>query len=500
MSAPPPKRVFWHKPEVQEAIARLSTQEDLTVLTGAGSSAEVGFPLWGELIRRLVSAAVEDDTRLSEPAAKQAFLQRLLSEGAITAASYAEALLGDKLDHVLGTALYRGVAAPRLPGATALSVAHLYLTLGDGAELITLNYDDQLTVAFDQLGERTVKAIRTERRRKPGEIIVRHLHGQLPLKGAAEDIVLSEADYYGTRRRGWQEKFMGGRLAHGSTLFIGTSLSDPNLLRYLHSQSSATPKKHVAVFTIPMSDPVSGSTAYEEAALKKWREVGVDPIQNDMYGQTAQFVHEVRLARTLGSAYRSYDERLREWEHEMARWLHEFSDLDSFGQNQLLIQETLATAVETVKTLVADKGVRLALNEKLGIQLWSRSVSSRELMRLGASDMRWSLPDFISRAPINSTAPNPAVQAFSSGSRMLFSLDGSQSPWRSLLALPIALEDHPRYGRLPVGVLTLTSTTVLADSVLSKLRIEVPDADEFLGGDGGPGQELLDPEGALSGP
>ena len=114
--------------------------------------------------------------------------------------------------------------------------------------------------------------------------------------------------------------------------------------------------------------------------------------------------------------------------------------------------------------------------------------------------MRWVVPDFIPRVKIDGASPSPAVQAFTSGARMLFELDGRDAPWRSMLALPISLEDHSRYGRLPVGVLTLCSTAALSESVLTRLRVEVPDADELLAGDGGPGRELLDPEGTPGGP
>ena len=36
-------------------------------------------------------------------------------------------------------------------------------------------------------------------------------------------------------RHRWQEKYMRRRLESTTCLFIGTSLSDPNLLRYLYS-------------------------------------------------------------------------------------------------------------------------------------------------------------------------------------------------------------------------------------------------------------------------
>lgn len=290
---------------------------------------------------------------------------------------------------------------------------------------------------------------------------------------------------------------MEGRLSSGSALFVGTSLSDPNLLRYLHSQKKPSPRKHVAIFTIPLSDPVAGNTAYADAALRKWREVGVDPIQNDMYGQTAQYLHEVRLARELGVAYMPYSDRLAAWDQAMLGWLH---DPTAFEANQDLIQTQLTEAVETVKRLVVESGARFQPAEKLGMQLWSRQVAGRELALVGASAFRWSNPDFMPRVGVWSANPTPPVRAFSSGSRMQFELSGSHRPWRSMLAYPIALEDHPRFRRLPVGVLTLTSTAPMSESVVQKLRVEVPDADEYLGGDGGPGQGLLDPEGALSTP
>ncbi len=493
--------VFWHRPEVQEAISRLSHDDRLTILTGAGVSAEVGFPLWGQLVRRLVESAAAADSRLrGNDAERAAFAERVMSEGVIAAASYAHALLGDRLDNVLADCLYREVLAPSIPSPSAMAVARLYAALGDAAELVTLNYDDQLPLAFDQLGLRGAKALRSGRSRRSGEALVRHLHGQVPIKGSVEGLVLTEADYYDANGRPpWQEKFMRTRLAGGSMLFVGTSLGDPNLLRYLYSQKAPSPLKHTAIFTIDPADPIASSTAYADASLKKWREVGVDPLRNDMYGQTAQFLHEVRLARQLGGSYRPYADRLRDWSEGMKGWLHS-ADPREFARNQSTIQEQLAAAVSTVTTLVSEHGVRLAPGEQLGIHLWSRIVDTRELVLLGGSAMRWTTPEFMPAVSLRGTsAGHPAVRAFTQGARMIFDLGSHEAPWRTTLALPIALEEHPRFGRLPVGVVALSSTCAGADSVLRKLRAEVPDADEFLAGDGGPGQDLLDPESALSG-
>ncbi len=102
-------RPFLERPEVSEAIEYLEDAPSLSIVTGTGTSAEMGFPLWDELVRRLLLLAVANDGHLKSEQDKVDFVSALLRQGPIAGASYAQALLGDKADQVLGTALYEGV-------------------------------------------------------------------------------------------------------------------------------------------------------------------------------------------------------------------------------------------------------------------------------------------------------------------------------------------------------------------------------------------------------
>jgi hypothetical protein len=491
------RHVFWHRTEVQTAIERLAQTESVPVLTGAGASAKAGFPLWPSLVADLLSRALVSDPRLKgNDSSRVELARRITAEGPIAAASYAHVLLGDRFDHVLADAVYASVASPANAGATAVAAAMLCMSLGPSSELATLNYDNQLSLAFDHIGVRTAKVMTTARAKRPGEVLIRHLHGHVSPKSVAESIVLTEADYYGkpSRPTQWNEKFMSQRLKDSSFLFVGTSLTDPNLLRYLHSQRRPLPaRKHFAIFTVPADISVVASDAYETAAARKWHEVGVDPLHNDMYGQTAQFLHEIRLARELKDAYVPYSDRLDQWATSMKSWLYDFSE-PSFSKSQTLIQSRLQDAVDTLLELLDGNGVRLGRDERLSIEIWSRLVEERSLLMLGSSRLRWAVStDSMPSTPIVPGNEHPVMDSFMRGSRMVADLPGPERPWRSVLALPITLQDHPQFARLPVGVLTVCSSLPLQDSVLSRLRLEVPDADEVLAGRDGIGTGLLDP-------
>jgi hypothetical protein len=80
-----------------------------------------------------------------------------------------------------------------------------------------------------------------------------------------------------------------------------------------------------------------------------------------------------------------------------------------------------------------------------------------------------------------------------SGTRILQDLSDQANPWGAVIALPVTLDDHQQYGRLPVGVMVLRSTLPVSESVLGRLAREVPEIDDLLVGPGSASQSLLDP-------
>ena len=65
--------------------------------------------------------------------------------------------------------------------------------------------------------------------------MVRHLHGTLTVDGRDDEVTLTEADYHKVDAHGipWQETHLRQRFADSTVVFIGASLADEHLLRYI---------------------------------------------------------------------------------------------------------------------------------------------------------------------------------------------------------------------------------------------------------------------------
>jgi len=126
------RKQFFRQAPVRAAVARLSNEPRITLVVGAGASAEVGLPLWNELVRRLLLRALSPKTPPAStdyPASAIEATARLLQEkGTLEAATMARAALGSKFPEALRLCLYEWPHKWRWnqPGETARAVARLY--------------------------------------------------------------------------------------------------------------------------------------------------------------------------------------------------------------------------------------------------------------------------------------------------------------------------------------------------------------------------------------
>lgn len=268
---------------------------------------------------------------------------------------------------------------------------------------------------------------------------------------------------------------MRRRLETTTCLFIGTSLSDPNLLRYLYRSKPGS--RHIAVFVRQGDDwwfePEYQRVreARELAVLERWRSVNVTPLLADYFSQSAQFVHEVARRRQLGSAYVGYHERLVAWEKEITRILFRRGSAH-FRRTQERLQRLLSVWSNEVQGYLDYLGVRGA-DEYLGLHLWVRDPSSRSLVRLASSARVWRDPNTLQAVPIVRPTNWVAVEAFCAGTTIA-QRPGEHSRWNYVLGLPVVIDDE-RWGRLPVGVLTLASTNSRDESGLARLESRATD-------------------------
>ena len=153
------RRQFFRQEPTREAIKRLTDEPRITLVVGAGASAEVGFPLWSELIKRLLLRALSPETPTTSseyPNEVADAAQRLLQEkGTLEAATMARAALGDAFPEALRVCLYEWPDQWHWnqPGETARAVARLYETMfenGQSCEVLTTNYDLTLEEAISE--------------------------------------------------------------------------------------------------------------------------------------------------------------------------------------------------------------------------------------------------------------------------------------------------------------------------------------------------------------
>ncbi len=497
---------FFRTDGVQQLIARLAEAREMTLVVGAGSSIEVGFPNWDTLVRRLL-VQVARHHGLAGDDCDQFADWTIRGDSLTGAAAVVKAALRDGFVPALHTALYEQQLTP-LPGATARAATSLLLTKPEdsGSRLTTTNYDLVLESALTAaLGLKRGSATWMVHPDSIGDVrrSVLHLHGVITPRGRERGtVVLSEQDYHRMQQpETWQEQFFADRLSASTCLFVGMSLTDPNLLRYLYRADGTT--MHVAVFVRQQSSSLYDSTppavaaARELTATSRWKAVGVEPVQADFYAQSAQLLHEiVHYTRTgaAGVAYRPFPDRLDEWRRRISETVF-VPDRGEFERVQDALHAVMAALADGVRKDLSGDGHGIGNDERLGVALWIYDPRSESLTNWASSDRVWRDPSTLAPVPVGWKSDFVAVQAFCSGSLVSRSTTHQTlSRWNHVVGIPLYVESDV-WGRLPVGSVTLASTepaprSVLAQRLSALRQVSLPSiehalAELFLLDDGG---------------
>lgn len=496
--------------DLDRRIRMLADAAPMSVVVGAGSSMESGLPDWAELVRRLVRRVATHRGLRGDDV--ESFVTWTMERESLTAAaSLARAELGDRagFTQILRREVYDGRSSCS-PGQTAAAVARLRLALGAEPErgtheVITTNYDplleDALVVELGAASSGTTATLSVARRHdttpaEPNEIVVRHLHGYLPPHGNAEGtVVLSEEDYHLMQdASAWQEAYMAERLAASTCVFVGTSLTDPNLLRYLHRTAEAS-AEHVACFARQQDEKFYGAarpavvTAREAAIRSRWGAAGVVPLFLDNFSDTAQFVSEVARARARGTGYVDLPTRLLDWEQRLSRG-ELATDLRNFNSRQDKLSSVMKSLVAAARTVLESgdedqEPVVLRPEERLQSSLWVYRPSTHALVNWASSDRAWRDPETLEPVAVRWNSDFAAVRAFCNGSLVGYSTtDQAATRWNHVVGSPLYLNDD-HWGRLPVGAFTIASNVAEPDSALARgldlvRRLVVPEFEASL--------------------
>jgi hypothetical protein len=250
-------------------------------------------------------------------------------------------------------------------------------------------------------------------------------------------------------------------------IFVGLSLTDPNLIRWLYRYSAGADKPpHVALFirqATPLLSP-GIRLSLEEATRARWRRCGVEPVWADFFGESAQFIHEIALRRAALTT-RGFHERSAERLEEGRAFLAPL-DEDRFRQAQDRISPFLERLVGRVRMVASAASVDLS-DEELGLGIWGVDHAAGTLTCWVTSDRRFNSPRSLVGQPLEYDSPWVAVQAVTRGVVVQEDQNVFASRWRLIRGIPVVVEDADGASRSIFGALTLTSTTPESHSLLA---------------------------------
>ena len=478
---------FFDRADVDKALTDLAVSDRLTVFVGAGSSMEVGLPSWTELIDRLLRRIASGDLGLSGEQVS-AYCEGALREsgGVLGAASiirdhFAESTFAGNSDDFIRQALYEGNAsiAERIqPGPSARAIADLRPLWPDGHfEVVTTNYDLLIVNAItDQVKADSNTPLTSARAARDGDLIVkrrfavRHLHGALdPLAVSGREVkpvVLAEADYHEVQETdSWQRRLLVNLLRQSPCLFVGASMTDANVLRFLRVASD-TPAAHghVALLTRTagrLDRDLAVGAALERSTANRWKEFGVQALYPPYYTDTAQFLTELSRRRRMHRDRRRVDDPAARLTTRLAHWETRMSTTTlSTGPRKFASAQDEAHAVlrDWLAIVIRALPARLLAQigrETFGMQLWVSRNSGSKLLLWAQSTNVWRDPNTLEPIEVAPGTHWGAVDAYCAGSPVLQDLpSGVGSRWAEAFNVPLFLDDAG--GRLPVGVLALS--------------------------------------------
>lgn len=462
------------QPTIEPLIARFAAAPHVTVVVGAGASMEADLPSWPELIERLLQRVARQNPQLEQAMDREDWIKRTLERDELLGAgAVVEVMADEDLETLLPQALY-GETGPSgyEPGPIAHQVAQLRSRFGNRITILTTNYDDLIERALLSAGatKRQIKPYVRRRNEPPaGAIPVTHLHGYAGRDGKPKKLVLTEEHYHRMQRgRSWQEEYVTDRLETSLCLFIGTSLTDPNLIRYLYGYR-ASPRRHAAIFVrqgdLERATPAVRS-AREAAISKRWQRCGVEPVFVDHYADAAQLLYEIAHRRASSEEYEPLPTRARRTLELIERVLFATDgSSDRFAERQILLSRWLRSHLYDLLSTALDRGSPPD-DERLAVALWLLTPDGTNITGWAHSDRAHQDPATMEAIPIAAGSEWVAVRTVCQGVRVELDRQSAVSRWRFVRGLPLVLEQPTR---MPIGCLTISSTKPSAATVLNSL-------------------------------
>ncbi len=294
---------FRAQPYLKELFETVRARElSLTIVVGAGVSMNSSLPSWRSLIDKMTATIADPEVR------------KITSRDGVDLMRKAEIvlqLIKDENRNIQDHEIIRDALYQRdlqvVPGELAKSIARLtYATRAD-TRLLTTNFDVILEESLlGYFAPEHVKSFSMKPggsdeweswNEHPDRMGVLHLHGLVrQARSPEEPIILTESQFlkHGAQVR----EIISASLEDACTIFIGLSMSDPNLVGPLYESAPATSPRFSLVVP-PAVDDVSPTQAarYAISSARYLEEkLGLKPIFLKSHSQLNQAISDLALA------------------------------------------------------------------------------------------------------------------------------------------------------------------------------------------------------------
>ncbi|MDT8719038.1 SIR2 family protein [Clostridium sp. 19966] len=227
-----------------EGLKKKYYDDNLVMFLGAGTSKDAEIPTWNELIFELIVSLISENSKHNFTNEEKKFIvskiKNMNLDSPLLEARYVEKGLRDGFIDKLTELLYK-----RCINTSNIleEITQLCIPIRGGIGIravVTYNFDDLLEYNLNSLGI-THRSIYTEEVPLKHELGVYHVHGFLPRdRNRYKDLskwllVFSEAGYHSLilDPYNWANIVQLNYLRENTCLFIGMSMTDPNLRRLL---------------------------------------------------------------------------------------------------------------------------------------------------------------------------------------------------------------------------------------------------------------------------
>jgi NAD-dependent SIR2 family protein deacetylase len=464
---------------LRELVRNFARSTRLVAVVGAGSSVESQLPSWEELVRAALRRAAQDaGFALDEQERDRWATETVERDSLLGAAAIAEALIKEPIEKWLPQLLYGAPGAGSYqPGPISRQIAYLSSVFGRDLDIATTNYDDLLEAALDRRSDTGAGAPYTgPRNRQPGANATRivHLHGFYGTNRHQGKTIFTLEHYNQLQQESsWQESYMGDRIMEHDCLFVGMSMTDSNILRYLDIFSG--PKRHHAAMIVRQGARVDDPkirAAHEIATAARWKTKGVKATFLDHYADAAYVLHEVAYCREVGvDNYRPLHSRCSQWLKAVEDRLIAPGSPKKFRENQFAMNEAMRDTLGAAIDAAAESGTDVS-DDKLAMSLWLLSRDGTRLTCWSSTDRIQLDSDTIVPVPLDAASKWIAVSAMCHGKQVVGRPPTTTSRWGHIVGLPLQVTPTGD-GTLPIGCLTITSMRRSGETILTKMPADV---------------------------